>query len=126
MRSSTSSKSNKPQRKHSAAADTVEAGVEIAATVAAVGDKVVVAGEEEAVARLRRELERGTFMLSRNDHKQHHDTPGFYCLRRYLVRYFDFLFWTARRISFGLSCWDISDLPVSEAFCMHAQELVLP
>lgn len=71
--------------------------MEIAAIVAAVGDKVVVAGEEEAVARLRREPERGTFMLSRNDHKQHHDTPGFYCLRRYLVQHFDFLFWTGKK-----------------------------
>lgn len=57
--------------------------MEIVATAVAVGDKVVVVGEEEAVARLRRELERGTFMLSRNDHKQHHDTPVFYCLRRW-------------------------------------------
>lgn len=57
--------------------------MEIVATVVAVGDKVVVVGEEEAVARLRRGPEQGTFMLSRNDHKQHHDTPGFYCLRRW-------------------------------------------
>ena len=59
MRSSTSSKSNKPRRKRSAAADTAEAGAEIAATVVAVGDKVAVAGEEEVGARRRWELERG-------------------------------------------------------------------
>ena len=59
MRLSTSSKSNKPQRKHREAADTAEAVVEIVATAVAVGDKVVVVGEEEAVARLKRELERG-------------------------------------------------------------------
>ena len=55
MRSSKSSKSNKPQRKRSAAADTVEAGVETAATVVAAGDKAVVVGEEEVGARHRRE-----------------------------------------------------------------------
>jgi hypothetical protein len=77
MKSSKSSKSNKPQRKRSAAADTVEAEAEIAAIVVAAGDKVVVVGEEEVGARHhRQELERGTFMLSRNDHK-HYDTPGF-------------------------------------------------
>lgn len=95
MRSSTSSKSNKPQRKRSGAADTAEAGVEIAATVAAVGDKVVVAGEEEVVARRRRRSEQGTFMLSRNDHKQHHDTPGFILLAT--MNSETFLFWTARK-----------------------------
>jgi len=57
MKSSTSSKSNKPQRKRSEAADTVEAGAEIAAIVVAVGVKAVVVGEEEAAARPRRELE---------------------------------------------------------------------
>ena len=78
MKSSTSSKSNKLQRKRSEAADIVEAVVEIAAIAVAAGDKVVVVGEEEAGARHRREpeLERGTFMLSRSDHK-HYDTPGF-------------------------------------------------
>lgn len=59
MRSSTSSKSNKPQRKRSEAAGTAEAGAEIAATVVAVGVKVAVVGEEEVGARRRRELERG-------------------------------------------------------------------
>lgn len=126
MRSSTSSKSNKPQRKHSAAADTVEAGVEIAATVAAVGDKVVVAGEEEAVARLRRELEREPLCF-------HETIINNITIPRIFTACDDTCFNTlmfcsgqARRISFGLSCWDISDLPVSEAFCMHVQELVLP
>ena len=92
MKSSTSSKSNKPQRKRREAADTAEVGEEIAATVVAVGDRVDVAGEEEVGARRRRSgLERGTFMLSRNDHKQHHDTQV--CLRRRLLF---FRFWTAR------------------------------
>jgi hypothetical protein len=78
MKSSRSSKSNKLQRKRSAAADTAVVGVEIAATVVAAGVKVVVVGEEEVAARHHRRESgaRDLLCFSRNDHK-HYDTPGF-------------------------------------------------
>lgn len=124
MKSSTSSKSNKPQRKHREAADTAVVGAEIAATVVAVGDKVVVAGEEEVGARLKRELERGTFMLSRNDHKQHHDTPGFILLATIGFRDFSVLD-DGKDIVWPSGSWYALDLLVREAFCMIAKEPVL-
>jgi small nuclear ribonucleoprotein (snRNP)-like protein len=126
MKSSTSSKSNKLQRKRSEAADIVEAVVEIAAIAVAAGDKVVVVGEEEAGARHRREpeLERGTFMLSRNDHK-HYDTPGFFCLRRWVRNLFLCFVLDGEDIIWPSFCWQVSDLLAREAFFLHAKESVL-
>jgi hypothetical protein len=92
MRSSTSSKSNKPQPKHREAADTAEAVVEIAVIVVAVGDKVVVVGEEEAVARLRRELERGNLYAFTKTIINNITIPRFfYCLRRWVRDLFSVL-----------------------------------
>ena len=121
MRSSTSSKSNKPQRKHSAAADTAEAGAEIAVTAVAAGDKVVVAGEEEAGARRRRGTgAREPLCFHENDHKQHHDTPVFLLPATMGAKPFHCSGRRGRHWTFF--CWQVADLPVSEAFRMHAQE----
>lgn len=87
MKSSTSSKNSKPQRKRSEAADTAEVVVEIAATAVAVGDKAVVAGEEEAGARRRREPERGNlYAFTKTILNNTTIPPVLYCLRRWFRR----------------------------------------
>lgn len=62
-------------------------------------------------------------MLSRNDHKQHDDTPVFTACDD---GFGTSLFGTVR-ILFGFiwPCWRVSDLSVSDAVCMHAKEPVL-
>jgi hypothetical protein len=121
MKSSKSSKSNKPQRKRSAAADTVEAEAEIAATVVAAGDKVVVVGEEEVAARHHRRESgaRDLLCFSRNDHK-HHDTPGFSACDD---TWFEalFLFWTER------TCFAFvgGEFRLARLLCTHSTEPML-